>query len=133
MENKEKKDYELSFLIKAPGDEARIFEIIRKYRGDIYNESSIDNIILSYPIKKQTSALFGFCHFTVQTEDISKINQELKLLDSTLRFLLIRRPLRNIGNQIAPEEPPEKKRDDSSAPTSLTNEALEQKLEEILS
>lgn len=127
-----KQDYELSFLLKESATQAAVLNILRKYQITPSYESSLNQIRLAYPIQRQTSAFFGFCHFSVEPAAIQKIKEELTLTPEILRFLIVASPVRpRAFERKSPAHPPEEKSPEPTPPV-LTNEALEEKLEEIL-
>jgi ribosomal protein S6 len=138
--NKDKKNYELSFLLKNAGEADAVLGILSQYEAEVFNKGNLSETRLSYPIKKQTQAIFGFLHFRAFPDAVEKIMQSLRLNSGVLRALLVTPP-------VLKEDRTEKqflksaKTDsgDSGSPEKitvkgniLTNEALEEKLEEIL-
>jgi len=132
QENDLKGDYELSFLLKTAEDAAGVFNILKKYKAEFYYESPIKRINLMYKIKKQTSAFFGFCQFYCLLDDIVKIKDELKMISSVIRFLIITSPFKLESNQIKARPQDTTKPSQPSSGRAVTNEALEKELEEIL-
>lgn len=125
-----KKDYEIGFLIQNPESVAGVFEVLRKHGAEVYNQGSVNPMRLAYPIKKQVSAHFGFAYFHIEAEKISSMKEELKFLPALLRFLIITPPFRQEAREARSARAPEAKAPEPAA--ALSNEALEQKLEEIL-
>ena len=128
---KSEKDYELSFLLKEASHQAAVLNILKKYQIVPAYESPPIQIRLAYPIKKQTSAFFGFCYFRAETEALLKIKEELDLDGEILRFLIIASPAKPAVREKVVPRPPDTKSPEPAIPT-LSNEALEEKLEEIL-
>lgn len=141
MDEKDAKNYEIGFLIKDESDTLGIIKTIGDYKATITNEGPIKRIQLAYPIKKETSACFGYIFFSMLPENIIKLNDSLKINSKILRFLIITppiigtslpssRPIRK-SSPIKPIKPtqPIKKFEPTQI---LSNEALERKLEEIL-
>ena len=131
------KEYELSFLIRAKEDEASLREAISKAQGHLSFMSEIKQIRLAYSVKKHDSAFFGFYNLTIPSGNIGKIKKDLGLLAQVLRFLIISPPiklLREPARKASPLPAPPVLENKKGKPeeTVLTNEALEQKLEEIL-
>lgn len=123
-------DYELAFLLTGAEAFINVAQIVRKYGAEIVYESPINQIKLAYPIKKQTSAFFGFCNFRGPRAAIKKISGDLALNSALVRFLVITPPMKPTHRETRPERPHEPGTE-KPAPV-LSNEALEQKLEEIL-
>lgn len=136
-----KKEYELSFLLKSPEAESELINVLNQHQTEILERSSITDVRLAYPIKKQTLSYFGFCRFWGLPEDAEKLREVLSLKPAILRFLLITPPIRTriesaprplkAVSPIKPSSPAESEirplRQDV-----LSNELLEEKLEEIL-
>lgn len=132
------KKYEISFLLTDPVAEVSIAHLLEQYRAKITVKPVIKDIKLAYPIKKHSVAFFGFVQFEAVAEDVLKISQALKLNASILRFLVVKPSLIKERKKekviedsidIAKEEKKQSKENKTAA---LTNEALEEKLEEIL-
>jgi ribosomal protein S6 len=134
-ELKEKRNYELSFLVKERGDESNIETLLNQYGAEMLNKSPIKEVKLSYPIKKFKAAHFGYFQFKILPEAIEKISHSLKLNSAVLRMLIISPPIEKEMQKIKKTEAfkkPEIPQTSYSGKGMLTNEALEEKLEEIL-
>lgn len=131
-DNEFKRDYELSFVLTSAEAAAELFNVLAKHQSVPYFQGQINQIRLAYPIKKQTSAFFGFCCFYAEPAMVKQIKDDLRLNPLILRFLIITPPVKALTHQPKnSEKPPEPKNDQPQQPV-LSNEALEQKLEEIL-
>jgi ribosomal protein S6 len=136
--NAEKREYELSFLLKAKDAEAALESLLRQYETEVFFRGPVVEARLAYPIKKQLQAYFGYVHFRALPDTVEKLMQSLKLNASVLRTLLVTPPITRAEKPArAPEEKQVKLKPAEavlSVPKSgaLTNEALEEKLEEIL-
>lgn len=142
MDKAEKRDYEIAFLVQNKGDESAIEKILLQHGVELIDKGRIQEIKLSYPIKKCRLAHFGFWRLQIKPDLIESIRQSLKLVPSVLRVLIValsdieagksrktvRKPKTTVGQNAA--EPVFKP--DSSSVNVLSNEALEKKLEEIL-
>lgn len=147
MEEIIKKKYEISFLLKSEESLADIFAVLERYGSEIEKKENIlKKIPLAYKVKKHSEAFFGFFIFSVTPSDVLNISKELNLNGEILRFLIVL-PFAKIENKEKigkiPEEkrskpetsPEEEKKESEVIPekvSSLSNEALEKKLEEIL-
>ncbi|TSC95980.1 MAG: 30S ribosomal protein S6 [Parcubacteria group bacterium Athens0714_26] len=123
--------YEIAFILMDPSESVAIINLLSQYKATIVHKAEPVDIRLSYPIKKHSAAYFGYIQFKVNAEDIIKIKESLKLNQSILRFLII--------NLLSKKEQPERRiesknsfRPENPVQTVLTNEALEERLEEIL-
>ncbi len=124
------KSYEISFLLKNPEGESAIVDLINQHKGKIIHKGSLKEIKLAFPIKKHSSAYFGYVQFELAPAQIEKVSQSLKLNPLVLRHLTITPPMIKKERRI---ESREREYVKPAAPQSvLTNEALEEKLEEIL-
>lgn len=128
-----RKDYELTFLTANADHNAAIWAILKKYSIEPYYQSQPRSVRIAYEIKKQTAAYLSYCHFLAPAEDLKKIRHDLNFETNVLRYLIITPPLkpfirqpRQLSRTPETSQPPEKRA------TVLSNEVLEQKLEEIL-
>ena len=98
---------------------------------------------LAYQIKKENEAYFGYLHFLANTDKIKNISDDLKLNQKVLRFLIITPPITKMMRMATPRiikktfqpravERMEIKKPSPAPTATLSNEALEKKLEEIL-
>ncbi|MEK9170512.1 MAG: 30S ribosomal protein S6 [Patescibacteria group bacterium] len=142
-ENKEKKSYELSFLVVNKGDENVVESVISRHGAEVTDHGMVSEVRLSYPIKKNKIAHFGFLYFLSSPEEVEKISHDLKLNPVILRILVITPPIAKSGGRRMRRVENEEKKVvvekmeraplPSVAPKGvLTNEDLEEKLEEIL-
>ncbi|PIT93039.1 MAG: hypothetical protein COU06_02150 [Candidatus Harrisonbacteria bacterium CG10_big_fil_rev_8_21_14_0_10_38_8] len=135
MEIQTQKTYELGYLIKLGEDPKLVSDFLTKHGAKIVLESKPANIELAYQIKKEKTAQFGYIHFTLEdNEAIERMSKELNLDNLLLRYLFIALPVEKLGDRKT-----EKKARKQEAVTkssdrleNLTNEKLEQTLEEIL-
>lgn len=130
-ESEQKKDYELAFLLADPEALKAVLEVFKQRKISPYYQSQIDQVKLAYPIKSHESAFFGFLHFESLPEVILNLKNDLSFNASIIRFLIVTPAINSPSRETryqgrVPESKPEQ-------PTAaLSNEALEQKLEEIL-
>ena len=132
--------YELAYLLRLGETETSIEASLQDAGAAITLKGPVNQIQLAYPIKKQASALFGFFQFQLPAgEAVKTISKALQLKDGVLRFLFVKlpkqkpAPLERKSPAAAPV--PEKKTPIIPAVTSidsLSNEKLEETLEEIL-
>lgn len=142
-ERREKKEYELAFLVKGANDNSEVEKILNQFEAEISYRSPLTDVLLSYPIKKYNQAYFGFVQFKTSPEKAEKIMPAMKLAALILRAFLAASPLpvkkaervsRGVGESGGEirSKYSEKASPVVSAGNVLTNEALEAKLEEIL-
>ncbi len=145
-----KKNYEIDFLVKAEEDKEIIVKALEKSQLSIIGAAGMSKIKLSYPIKKESFALFGYLYFSGNPENIADLTDELKNKTKILRFYVISRPIiEEKKDERIEETRPEQKQfprgyqekevvavpqPSSKTPRTeaLSNEALEKRLEEIL-
>ncbi|MEK7553158.1 MAG: 30S ribosomal protein S6 [Patescibacteria group bacterium] len=140
---KDNKKYEIGFLAKEEGFKEKLIKLVEDFGGEVIDNGGMSRIKLAYPIKKETSAFFGYFYFSCQAEMIKKISENLKLNSEILRHIIISTPVIQQAIQSAPKRPPRRvfsseipaaiamPRKPKPQPV-LSNEALEKKLEEIL-
>ncbi len=136
----EKKDYEISFVVKDQGGENSVSDILSQLEASVIYKSPVSEVYLSYPIKKNKHGYFGYFHFSAFPEAADKLGAALNLSQSVLRFLIVTPPV-GVVEKFHGQRPENRVSSRSksaevvSAPPKsgmLTNEALEEKLEEIL-
>ncbi|OGZ03386.1 MAG: hypothetical protein A2430_00875 [Candidatus Liptonbacteria bacterium RIFOXYC1_FULL_36_8] len=150
MDINDKKKYEIGFLFENEQDVAEILSALEKNGAERLNEIPVKKISLSYPIKKRSQANFSAIIFSSLPEKIKDIENSLKFSPSILRFLIVLIPDSNKNSRSRKSEhqknaPKNETRDNFSSEKEkyseqhdyiggiLSNEALEKKLEEILS
>ena len=84
-----KKQYSISYLAKTEADKVIVLNSLNEVGALNPVEGRATELKLAYPIKKQTSALFGSITFEASPDIISKIDERLKFVDGILRFLII--------------------------------------------
>lgn len=94
MADAEAKNYEIAYLINPDIPEDGVFGEAGKITGFIQDAHGVVGRIeepkkrkLAYPIRKRTSAYFGWTTFTVAPEKIAEIEKRLKLEKDILRSL----------------------------------------------
>lgn len=130
MDTENKKEYEISFLLTSPEAEKELAGILQKHGADVFYQKPAAELPLAYKIKKHISAYFGFYHFRAMPEAIKPLKEELNLATPVLRFLIITPPVK-LATEARPPSRFERGERKETAPI-LSNEALSEKLEEIL-
>ncbi len=134
-------NYELSFMITTPEEESRIQELLKKLGAQMHFTRAAQKISLAYPIKKQTNGFFGFSDFSMDRDQAATLRKELSLMTGVLRFLILDwSPEQVRENQKAYERRGARSTETTAAtptpttqmPNTLTNEALEAKIQEML-
>jgi ribosomal protein S6 len=128
-----KKEYEISFLLASPEAEKGLADILAKNGAEVFYKKPAVELRLAYKIKKHVSAYFGFYHFRANADVIKSLSDALTLAAGVIRFLIITPPVKLASEptQQQPASAPARAERKPSAPI-LSNEALSEKLEEIL-
>lgn len=135
-----KKEYEIAYLVLAPEQEQEVVSVLKQNGAEIINQKTATSVALAYKIKHHASASLGVCQFRVDGDAIKSINEVLKLNKNVLRFLIVTPPIKPVaatgfanrgerGERTERGEQAEKKPAPAGA---ISNEALSEKLEEIL-
>jgi len=90
------KKYELILVLKADlkeEDKEKLLKKLKKWlaKGKILSQTSWGKKELAYPIKKQTTAEYLFLEMEVIPEKGGEIEKKLRLEESVLRHLLVRK------------------------------------------
>lgn len=134
--------YELAFLLRTGETDAALGEFLIKSGATIVTKGPMSQIQLTYPIKKQPSATFGFYHLTFKEgTSPTHLSHELDLKEYLLRHLFTKTPKKS-GRAAAKERAAGDRKSREAAAVAapvattrldnLSNEKLEQTLEEIL-
>jgi len=132
--------YELGYILRLDSDKSSIKEVLEKIGAKVLAHADLKTISLAYPIKKQEKAEFGFCHFETEVENPKlEIENVLKFKDEVLRSILVKLPeekeKKAPRKSAKPEKNKETSKDDKEPIQSLesiSNETLEEKLEELV-
>lgn len=136
MDASEVKDYEIAFLTRDEGGSGEIAKSLERAGAEITFPGPVEKINLTYAIRKETSACFGYLHFRLAPECLTALDRDLLMNPVVLRFLIVSPPFVKAKPKMAPKakaralphQPIERNRE----PLPLSNEALERKIEEIL-
>lgn len=135
--------HEITYLVRNEEDSSCISTLLRKIGAEIEHEDALKKIQLAYPIKKEAFAFLGVIRFRADASRMPELNENFCAEERIIRFLLTH-PLQVQaepgGEGRAREARPSGRgsaegRRFSSAQTSpqtLSNEALQEKIEEIL-
>jgi len=90
--------YELAFhLVQTLDEEAiqaetkLIEDLIGQHGGFVLHSKKPEKRHLSYPIRHQIYAFFGFIDFTISSDKIKKITDQLKLDKNVLRSMIVKK------------------------------------------
>ena len=82
----EQKNYELSFLIKKEEDSQKILDGLKHAGASVIHGGQTQRIRLSYPIKKENAAYFGYLYFSAEPKIIVNLDHQFKIQPEILRF-----------------------------------------------
>lgn len=141
----EQQNYELAFHLNPNLEEAKVQEnkqalekSITGRNGNVLFSRDPEKIHLSYSIKHNDYAFFGYIQFTVGNaeEALKEINDELKLNNDVLRYLIVKVPSAGqrreaVLKQVKAKERAERRAKEKAATPEEAKE-MEKKLEDIL-
>jgi ribosomal protein S6 len=140
--SEDKKLYEVSFLAKSENGAATMAGHLTRFGAEITDEGSLRKVELAYPINKQLSAYFGSINCKLPADSVSKVNESVKLDEEVMRILIVepqsekeKQPQGFDERTEAERGTPSGKRSpkkDTPTERAVSNELLEEKLEEIL-
>ncbi len=88
-------NYELIYIIsgEVPDKENqpikdKVNKLIQKNNGKIEKEDILGRRQLAYQIKKQKYGFYIVVNFSLQPEDVSKMESDLKLIEEVIRYLI---------------------------------------------
>ena len=126
------REYELSFLLKAENGREALEKAILDNGGKITYREPLKEVRLAYPIQKHETAYFGFGYFQADPIKTQEIRHEVSLRPEVIRFLIITPPVSRKSKESRIQKPVAVTPAIESKTPAISNEALEQKLEEIL-
>ena len=141
-ENNEKieKLYEMSFLLVNEEDMPAVSKVLAQFGATVVKEATLRRVALSYPIKKQVSAIFGFLYVRMLPSAAKEIENDLRNNATILRALILSIPeikeKKSEGGEgekkayHAPSTHSAEKK--PAAPAAISNEDLTKKIEEIM-
>lgn len=135
--------YEIGFLLKLSTTAEPITKALSASGAELVKEAPLKSISLAYPIKKQEKAEFGYIHFRLsRPEALQEISEALRFEKDVLRSLVVSLPEKKMKEALRPkrahsarakaETPEAPKEEGIQNLDSLSNEALEEKLEELV-
>lgn len=132
MDSEIKKEYEISFLLTSPDAEKELTAVLKSNKAEIYFQKPATELKLAYKIKRHSAALFGFAQFRAEPALIKPIDETLRLNTGVIRFMIMTPPMKAATSSVAPSQPMTTRPERKPATPALSNEALSEKLEEIL-
>lgn len=142
MDEQVKKLYEVSFLARSENGAAAMVRHLVGSGAEIVNEGSLNKVKLAYPIEKEESAYFGCITCSIPTEAVSGVHDAVRLDKEIMRLMILTPTVvkESVESKRAPQAPefsrgtvrPRASSVDVEEKSALSNELLEEKLEEIL-
>lgn len=145
------RDYEVGFVGASEAVGLAVNNIILQHQAEVLATGAVKQLSFAYLIKTYKAGFFGFIYFRTTPEKIESLNRALFSHSEILRFIIITPPLKRaaersrLGAAVTPPTeirplPAGVRREGEAgqsgsgrtAPPILSNELLEQKLEEIL-
>lgn len=149
-----KQNYELAFHVVSSLEEAEARKLAQDLERSVTSKGGVvsfskepEKIRLSYPIKHQTGAYFGFFNFNLESpESVNQVRDELRLNPAVLRFIIlklkeeskkkkediVRRMVMAEKKRARMMKPAEKPGVPKSEIPKVDEKAIEEKLEEII-
>jgi ribosomal protein S6 len=139
---KVKKEYEIGVLVRKEDDVPELRRVVEQHGGVFSSEFQAKKIALAYPIKHEEEAVFAFSRFAAEPTEVKQLEFDLENVSIVLRSLITipfkishreavgagkkrsQIPLRPATGAVPPSSVP--------AVHTLSNEALEKKIEEML-
>ena len=128
------KEYELGYILRAEEDRSQVVKLLENHKAQITEDGHVRRVALQYPIEKVTNAFFGFFRFRMEPGLAKDLEGDLRAEKSVLRSLII--VLSKEALAAASGRKPYAKSAEKApvevATGPLSNEALQEKIEEIL-
>ncbi len=82
--------YEFTFLVEDEKETQALTDILAEVKGKVNQEQKWGKRLLSYPIKKRTSAVYVTWHIDIDSKNLAEFKKKLNFNDKVLRFLLLK-------------------------------------------
>lgn len=83
------KHYETTILMRSEDDVGIFVSLIEELGGQITSHDDLGRRRLAYPIKKETSAVYGVWEFDLEPTKLIELNKKLRSNEAVLRHLII--------------------------------------------
>ncbi|MDP2598378.1 MAG: 30S ribosomal protein S6 [Candidatus Liptonbacteria bacterium] len=144
-EKSDKKEYELSVLLREEGSVKGVLKLLTQHGAEIKEEGQLRKIQFAYPVDHVAQGYFGFLKVSSLPAEMKSLEKDLRTENGILRSLIVALPTGKKANAEVsrlpsrrPERPGPASRRPSVPATEapvrkpLSNEAIEKKIEEIL-
>ena len=137
---KMKKEYEVGVLVRKEEDIPGVRRVVEQHGGEFITDFQAKKIALAYPIKREKEAIFAFSRFAAEPTEVKRLEHDLQTTNIVLRSLIMvpfkisRLDAERAGKrrtQVERQSAPVLQSHVPATPT-LSNEALEKKIEELL-
>ncbi|MCR4328655.1 MAG: 30S ribosomal protein S6 [Patescibacteria group bacterium] len=130
------REYEVAFLVREEDGASKVVALIGKY-GTILSQGQLKRVAFAYPIEKTAAGYFGTVKVSVLPDAVVRLEKDLETTSEALRSLVLRLPVVKESSVQDEQSKPRRARLSRSevspkSSATLTNEALEKKIEEIL-
>ncbi len=78
--------------VEVDGTIAAIAKLVEHAGGKVEKTQNLGKIKLAYPIKRQRHGVYALMYIEVSSENMKKLDQNLRLADEVVRHMLIARP-----------------------------------------
>lgn len=139
---KDKVIYELAFHLNPDLEESQVQQFSQNMENYITSAGGVisfkkepDKVRFSYPIKHKNYGYFGYYHFNLgSTESLSRIDEQVKLNNDIVRFLIVKVPADTgkVRFSFKPPKPKIKTEKPAEKQTPEASKELEKQLEGIL-
>ena len=91
------REYELVFIVHPEVDEddfaavvQRVEELIKRYGGEVVEQTIWGLRKLAYPIKKQWEGQYVLMRIELEPQGVAQLEREFTLLEQVIRHLIVR-------------------------------------------
>lgn len=85
------RDYELTILLKADKDVKSLTALVEKAGAKEIKKTDAEKRPLAYEIAKVKEAFYIFFEFKLEGDKVSQLENQLRLQDNIIRYLLVRK------------------------------------------
>ena len=124
MSDTQKRLYEISFLLQKEEDVTEVAQLLEEHGATVTDEGEVKKLAFAYPIDRISEGYFGYLHATIDPIKAKEIEEEVGLKKNIIRLLILRVEIKKKATK---KRSPQKREETKP----LTNEELEQKIEEL--
>jgi small subunit ribosomal protein S6 len=92
-----KRNYELVYILRPNLEDEAKEAVFNKVKGIIESDGQVTEVDtwgnrrLAYPIKKLNEGFYNLVYFTATSEVVNEIDRNLKIMDSVIRHMMVRK------------------------------------------